>query len=46
MLQSASLADQLDLEGRCMRRPVDRRSFRRTGVCPNMESVQGRDCAW
>ena len=46
MLQSASLADQLDLEGRCMRRPVDRRSFRRTGVCPTPGSVQGRDCAW
>ena len=46
MLQSASLADQLDLEGRCLRRPVDRRSFRRTGVCPTPGAVQGRDGAW
>ena len=42
--QEASEMDQLDLEGKCLRRPRDKRCFRRTGVCVGRS--EGRDGAW
>ena len=44
LFQEASVVDQLDLEGKCMRRPRDKRYFRKTGVLTG--SAQGRDSAW
>ena len=42
--QEACKEDQLDLEGKCLRKKADKRYFRRSGVC--VGSTQGRDCAW
>merc|ERR1711887_67798 len=39
--EEASKEDQLDLEGKCMRRKMDKRHFRRGGI--NVGSTQGRD---
>merc|ERR1712098_386404 len=39
--EEASKEDQLDLEGRCARKKLDKRHFRRGGVC--VGSTQGRD---
>merc|ERR1739848_574880 len=39
--EEASKEDQMDLEGRCMRKARDKRTFRRGGVC--VGSSQGRD---
>ena len=44
LFQEATKVDQLDLEGKCMRRPRDKRYFRKTGVLTG--SAQGRDSAW
>merc|ERR1711936_72478 len=39
--EEACKEDQLDLEGKCMRRKMDKRHFRRGGI--NVGSTQGRD---
>merc|ERR1711970_1193786 len=39
--EEATKEDQLDLEGKCMRRKMDKRHFRRGGI--NVGSTQGRD---
>merc|ERR1712215_546793 len=39
--EEASKEDQLDLEGKCMRRKMDKRHLRRGGI--NVGSTQGRD---
>merc|ERR1711970_57767 len=39
--EEATKEDQLDLEGRCARKKLDKRHFRRGGVC--VGSTQGRD---
>ena len=44
MSQEASKEDQMDLEGKCMRKTKDKRYFRKSGV--GVGSTQGRDCAW
>eukprot|EP00092_Neocalanus_flemingeri_P051874 GFUD01060458.1.p1 GENE.GFUD01060458.1~~GFUD01060458.1.p1 ORF type:complete len:175 (+),score=63.23 GFUD01060458.1:135-659(+) len=42
--EEACKEDQLDLEGKCMRKKKDKRHFRRSGVGVGL--TQGRDCAW
>merc|ERR1711915_638482 len=42
--EEASKEDQMDLEGKCMRKTKDKRYFRKSGV--GVGSTQGRDCAW
>ena len=40
-LQEATKEDQMDMEGKCMRKKMDKRHFRRGGVM--IGSLQGRD---